>query len=256
MRQYATRQLLVMAFTILALGLVLVHAQVFKNLGFHFKNPVRSLDKTAVIKADKKFIKKEPGVKKTAAAAFSLPVISNKLVNNNVGAGPTAGFTQSETSILAFGNNVVFAFNDAGSYIVSGNKFTGFAFSTDGGNTVLDGGTLPNNALGDAGDPVLARNNTTGRIYLATLSFSGIGSIQVFRSDDNGITWLLPVNGSPGGLSENKPWITVDNFAGAGNGNCLSYFPAICRCTGYVFFQVNGQWKYVCSGRRRTHCRN
>jgi subtilisin-like proprotein convertase family protein len=219
MRQFATRQLLVMAFAILALGLVLVHAQVLKTLGFHYNNPIRSLDKTAVIKADKKFIKKEPAIQKTASAAFSLPVISNKLVNNNVGAGPTAGFTQSETSILAFGNNVVFAYNDAGSYIVSGNKFTGFAFSTDGGNTVIDGGTLTNNALGDAGDPVLARNNTTGRIYLATLSFSGIGTIQVFRSDDNGATWLMPVIGTPGGSSENKPWITVDNFSGTGNGN-------------------------------------
>ncbi len=43
--------------------------------------------------------------------------------------------------------------------------------------------------------------------------------IQVFRSTDNGATWLAPVNGTPGGSSEDKEWITVDNFPGAGNGN-------------------------------------
>ncbi len=44
-------------------------------------------------------------------------------------------------------------------------------------------------------------------------------TIQVFRSDDNGITWMAPVNGTPGGSSEDKQWIAVDNFAGPGNGN-------------------------------------
>jgi hypothetical protein len=43
--------------------------------------------------------------------------------------------------------------------------------------------------------------------------------IQVFRSDNNGASWQAPVNGTPGGSSEDKEWITVDNFPGSGNGN-------------------------------------
>jgi hypothetical protein len=143
----------------------------------------------------------------------------DKLVNNNNGSTGTANFTQSEMSIVAYGNNVIIGFNDSGSYTGGANKFTGWSYSTDGGNTFTDGGTLPTNAFGDAGDPVLARNETTGRIYLATLGFSNGNTIPVFRSDDNGLTWQAPVNGTPGGSSEDKEWITVDNFAGSGNGN-------------------------------------
>src|SRR5262245_39437563 len=142
----------------------------------------------------------------------------NSLTNNNAGATATGFFTQSETTIVAFGATVVVGFNDSGSNSGGTNKFTGFARSTNGGATFTDGGALPTNPGGDAGDPVMARNNTTGRIYFATLGFS-VSTIQVFRSDDDGATWMLPVNGTTGGSSEDKEWITVDNFAGAGNGN-------------------------------------
>jgi len=143
----------------------------------------------------------------------------NSLTNNNAGSSGTALFTQSETSLVAFGNTVVVGFNDSGSNAGGANRFTGWARSTDGGATFTDGGNLPTNPIGDAGDPVLARNGTTGRIYFSTLGFGSPGNIQVFRSDDNGATWTLPVNGTPGGSSEDKQWITVDNFAGPGNGN-------------------------------------
>ncbi len=143
----------------------------------------------------------------------------NSLTNNNAGSSGTAFFTQSETTLVAFGNTVVVGFNDSGSNAGGSNKFTGFARSTDGGATFTDGGTLPTNPNGDAGDPVLARNEATGRIYYATLQFSGSG-IRVFRSDDNGATWAAPVQGAPGKTGfQDKEWITVDNFAGAGAGN-------------------------------------
>ena len=86
----------------------------------------------------------------------------NFLVNNDGGATGTGFFTQSETSLIAWGNNVVVGFNDSGSNAAASNKFTGFARSTDGGATFIDGGTLPTNPGGDAGDPVLGRNETTG----------------------------------------------------------------------------------------------
>src|SRR5262245_15594150 len=167
-----------------------------------------------------------------------VPVISpyNSLTNNNAGATGTGFFTQSETAIAAFGNTVVVGFNDSGSNAGGTNKFTGFARSTDGGATFTDGGTLPTNPGGDAGDPVLARNNSTGRLYFATLGFS-VDNIQVFRSDDNGATWTAPVNGTPGGGAEDKEWITVDNFAGPGNGNVYLVSRRFGAGPGIYFFR-------------------
>jgi FG-GAP-like repeat len=144
---------------------------------------------------------------------------ANTLINNNNGSTGVAFFTQSETSLVVFGNTIVAGFNDSGSNAGATNHFTGWSRSTDGGATWTDGGALPNSSAGDAGDPVLARDNTSGRIYFATLGFTDDNVIQVFRSTDNGATWLAPVNGTPGGASEDKDWITVDNFAGSGNGN-------------------------------------
>jgi hypothetical protein len=160
----------------------------------------------------------------------------NSLTNNNAGSTGTGLFTQSETAIVAFGNTVVVGFNDSGSNAGGTNKFTGFARSSNGGATFTDGGTLPTNPGGDAGDPVLARNNTTGRIYFATLGFS-VSTIQVFRSDDDGATWMAPVNGTPGGASEDKEWITVDNFAGAGNGNVYLVSRRFAAPQGIYFFR-------------------
>ena len=124
------------------------------------------------------------------------PAPADSLTNNNNGSTGTANFTQSETTLVAFGNTVVVGFNDSGSFVGGANKFTGFSRSIDGGTTFTDGGTLPTNSGGDAGDPVMARNDATGRIYFSTLGFS-VSTIQMFRSDDNGVSWLAPVNGTP-----------------------------------------------------------
>ncbi|MBK9097713.1 MAG: T9SS type A sorting domain-containing protein [bacterium] len=166
---------------------------------------------------------------------------ADALVNNNNGSTGTSNFTQSETSIIAFGNNVVIGFNDSGSYTGGANKFTGWSYSSDGGASFVDGGTLPTSAIGDAGDPVLARNETTGRIYLSTLGFSGSGTIQMFRSDDNGVTWQAPVNATPGGSSEDKQWHTVDNFAGTGNGNVYMISRRFGGSPGIYFFRSTDQ---------------
>src|SRR5205823_13681447 len=114
-------------------------------------------------------------------------------INNNTGFSCAQGFTHSETTALSFGTTIIGGFNDSGSF-ASGNHFTGWSRSTDGGATWTDGGTLPASAAGDAGDPVLARDITSGVIYFATLGFTNGNVIQVFRSTDNGATWLAPVN--------------------------------------------------------------
>jgi hypothetical protein len=146
-----------------------------------------------------------------------LSALANQLVNDP-NSDATARDTQSETTlVLGSGMNVIAGFNDSGSFVPPGtasSKFTGFSRSTDMGATWTDGGTLPTNPTGDAGDPVMARNNLTGRTYLSTLAFSGPG-LQVFRSDDDALSWDVPVNGAAGATgSQDKEWITVDNFPG------------------------------------------
>lgn len=156
---------------------------------------------------------------------------TNTLVNNPA-ADTTVRDTQSETALVLAGSNVIAAFNDSGSS-VSASKFTGFSRSTDGGVSFTDLGALPTDASGDGGDPVLARDNITGTIYLSTLVFNvtppacTISRIQVFRSSDSGATFAVPVNGAPGfggGNCLDKPWIAVDNFSGTGQGNVYLVF--------------------------------
>jgi hypothetical protein len=148
----------------------------------------------------------------------------------------TARDTQSETTIaFGSGTNLIVAYNDSGSVTqpfgtFANNKFTGFSRSFNMGGIWIDEGTLPTTPFpampgapaGDAGDPVLARWDQTGRLFLSTLAFSGTG-IQVFRSDDDAATWMPPVNGTPGIVGppfpfQDKEWMAVDNFPGSGNG--------------------------------------
>lgn len=153
----------------------------------------------------------------TSEAALANPQV------NNPAADLTNRNTQSETTIvLGAGSNVIAAYNDSGSFISGASKFTGYAVSTDSGTTFTDQGTLPTNAGGDAGDPVLVRSAATGTIFLSTLEFN-LDALQIFRSTDNGLTFNAPINGAPGFTAANanhdKEWIAVDNTPGPGFGN-------------------------------------
>jgi hypothetical protein len=178
------------------------------------------------------------GERKGAIPDQSGPVTSdspgNVLINNNAGATATSQFTQSETSILAFGNTVVIGFNDTGSNPSGFLMSTGWSYSTDGGNTFTDGGALPTHPAGAYADTVLSRNNTTGRIYLST---TALGRISIFRSDDNGVSWMAPVNATPGGHLEDKEWHTVDNFSGTGTGNVYLLSRRFGADPGMYFFR-------------------
>lgn len=163
-------------------------------------------------------------------AAFALVAIAQVLGNvpvNDPAQDHTTADTQSETAIvLGAAPNVLVAFNDSGAAVGGAAHFTGFALSTNGGGAFVDRGALPNSPGGDAGDPVAARDSQTGAIYLSTLISNGTGS-QVFRSTNNGQTFLPPVNGAPGfagGDFLDKEWIAVDNFAGPGQGNVYLVF--------------------------------
>ncbi|NOT31389.1 MAG: hypothetical protein HOP15_13160 [Planctomycetes bacterium] len=166
-----------------------------------------------------------------------ISALGNVLVNN-AGADATAQDTQSETAlVLGSGSNLISAFNDSGSFI-GANHFTGWAYSSNNGVSWTDPGLLPGS--NDAGDPVLARDNTTGRTYLACLFFSGSG-INLFRSDDDGATWMPAVNAAPSSGAMDKEWIAVDNFAGPGNGNVYHVVRDFGAANGVYFFRSTDQ---------------
>lgn len=145
----------------------------------------------------------------------------NVPVNDPAEDGRSSQDTQSETSLVLAGGTVIAAFNDSTLYDPAHTSyhFTGYSVSGDGGQSFQDAGALPNTPGGDCGDPVLARDDVTGRVYFATLSCQN-PSIPLFRTDDNFATIMPAVNAIPGhsGLMD-KEWITVDNTAGDGQGN-------------------------------------
>jgi hypothetical protein len=136
--------------------------------------------------------------------------------------------TQSETSTaVANDGTVVVAFNDTeetfGNIFTRDEHFTGYAFSTDGGQTFTDAGRLPESDAGDGGDPVLAVNRANGHVYFATVgsAFFSSNVVQFFTSTDNGRTFGAPVNAFPNTPDSDfldKPWMTVDNSEGRGDG--------------------------------------
>src|ERR1700693_5931848 len=129
----------------------------------------------------------------SVSALFATP---NNVLVNNPALDTTVNDTQSESSlVLGAGSVIVSAYNN--SRFVAGNHFTGFARSIDGGLTFNALGAPPASPNGDSGDPVLARDTTSGTIYLGALMFIGSG-MQCFRSFDNGATFTAPVNCAPG----------------------------------------------------------
>ncbi len=149
--------------------------------------------------------------------------------------------TQSETTlVMTDDGTLVSAFNDSASYLGPGSThFTGYATYAPVDGAFTDQGALPDSVNGDAGDPVLARDTVSGRIYLATLDFATAENIQIFRSDDDGVTFAQPVSGTPGftgsGYFQDKEWIAVDNFAGSGQGNVYLSWTAFGASTRIKF---------------------
>src|SRR5438445_11626503 len=100
------------------------------------------------------------GIELPASVRALLPSV-NVQINNNTGFSCTQGFTHSETTALSFGSTIIGGFNDSGSF-ASGNHFTGWSRSTDGGATWTDSVTVPASAAGNAGGVVLARDIPSG----------------------------------------------------------------------------------------------
>jgi hypothetical protein len=84
--------------------------------------------------------------------------------------------------------------------LTDGFDFSGYAYSTNGGKTFTDGGTLPNPLnFVNLGDPWLT-SDRAGRMYYATLTYGGnVGNLEVAvsRSTNGGKTWTEPTFASP-----------------------------------------------------------
>jgi hypothetical protein len=156
-----------------------------------------------------------------AACGVGVAVLADTFANvlvNNPAADTTPNDTQSETTVALLGNTVLVGFNDSGSFAATGNRFTGYAQSTDGGLTFTDMGLLPTGSIGDAGDPYIAVDSTNGRFYFASIQFN-TPSINVLRSTDGGVTWGAGQLPAPGGtLGSDFPALAVDNFSGTQQG--------------------------------------
>jgi BNR/Asp-box repeat. len=129
---------------------------------------------------------------------------------------PLVKFTESETSVAAFANNIVATYNSTANQDISptGQFLHGlasaFSTSNDGGKTWTSGFFPPiPDSLGTFGDPSIDVDGQ-GSFYFACLGLDalGRGTVQVNKSTDGGRTWSDPAvvqvdNGS------DKEWIAV-----------------------------------------------
>jgi hypothetical protein len=158
---------------------------------------------------------------------------TNVLVNNPA-EDKTAQDTQNETAIvLGSGSKITVAFNDDFRSLLTSptDSIIGYSVSGNTGASFQDQGILPPGPNGSGTDPVLARSNATGTIFMSTnqsnptyasFSYLGVG-VNVYRSTDDGVTFQQPASVAPGLVQgvdfEDKPWIAVDNTPGLGYGN-------------------------------------
>ena len=149
----------------------------------------------------------------TTGAVAATP--TNVRANNPSGEGSTT--TQAEESIAAWGNNVLVAWNDG-----AGPHYQGYGYSTDGGQTFVDGGAPP--ALGGwtwASDPVVTVNEKTGTFYYCGLvdpsaSTNGIGVVSATFSG-SAINWGTPVlvrSVNTSSVVLDKQWMVADSTSG------------------------------------------
>jgi len=131
---------------------------------------------------------------------------------------PFVMVTQSETSVAAFGNNIVATYNSTAHMTLDptgGLHFTsilicGFSTSNDAGKTWTSGFFPPiPGSIGNLGDPSIDVDRH-GNFYFSCLGIDTLrrGTVQVNKSTDGGRTWSDPAvvqvdNGS------DKEWIAV-----------------------------------------------
>lgn len=129
---------------------------------------------------------------------------------------PATNITQSETSLAVYGDYVLFGFND--SNCATNDNYSGYTFSSDGGITWSDCGSMPRNVgWFNGGDPVIGVDGA-GIFYYAHLGETDTAEsvIQLSTATVNPVTRQLTMNlpfaagtGSIPGSFQDKEWMTV-----------------------------------------------
>lgn len=156
------------------------------------------------------------------AARLAAPPSPNVRVNDPSGDFPSEA--QSETSIAAFGDYMVAAWNDSKGFRDGSFQSQGWATSADGGETWTDRGAFPVPTVPVgwrwSSDPVVAVNPSTGAFYFSALGdASGINGIGVVKGRFSGtdFTWTERVTARTVDNAQaflDKEWIAVDPASG------------------------------------------
>ena len=129
---------------------------------------------------------------------------------------PVVKFNQSETSLAAFGNNIVATYNSSNVQLSPTGQFihpfllTGFSTSNDGGQTWTSGFLPPiPGSSGTFGDPSIDVDRH-GNFYYACLGANALNraTINVNKSTDGGRTWGDPTVVQVDSGSD-KEWLAV-----------------------------------------------
>ena len=178
--------------------------------------------------------------------------------------------TQSETTIAVSGAHVVVGFNDSQQslqpFLTAGSNLTAYAYSSNGGGTWTDGGTIPNpQSFMNLGDPWLGADRA-GNFYYATLTidgFTGNLDVGVAKSTNGGATFSAPVIASPTGgffyfgdkdalavgpdpttKARDNIYVAWDDFS-CDNVSCFNGLPVARSTDGGATYQVTYADKFV-----------
>jgi len=108
---------------------------------------------------------------------------------------------QSETELAvlntpaSMGKKIVVGYNDSWGFYDNHQGLSGYAYSTDGGNTFVDGGGLPPRSADDQyfGDPVLVVHNASQTFYYSSIYVNEAG-VQTMAVNRGHFTTLPPVS--------------------------------------------------------------
>lgn len=168
-----------------------------------------------------------PGVTPSGASAAGEVAPVNVRVNGI--AGDAASDGQSETSIVAWKQYMMAAWNDGNGWTNGSNQSQGWAISVDGGGSWVDQGTFPLPSDRPnwtwTSDPVLAVNPATGTFYFSALAdpdggFGNTNGIGVGRGRFSGssFAWENPTLVRSVLYTDSdfldKQWIAVDPASG------------------------------------------
>lgn len=174
--------------------------------------------------ASRRAVEPIAGHRMAQRTAVTAPPVPNKRANDPTGdTGVNSG--QSETSIVAWGNKAIAAWNDGEGFVTPG-AGQGYATSVDGGITWVDRGNFPIGALSGwewSSDPVLAVNEKSGAFYFTALfdanafATSGLGIIKGRMNNDGSMSWSTPVAVRTVAASTDfidKQWVVADSTSG------------------------------------------